>query len=127
MVSRRRRLLCRGMERPMRSNPGLFNGLLRLRQNALPTFSCCYKVGEEGTCSALTATSGALCRKLTFLLRIEVWFVERSEAPNRNGQKPYPAKMRRLRLLVVLSSILIQAKQIGTPGKAKDEPCRVHH
>ena len=37
-------------------------------------------------------------------------------------QKPYPAKMRRLRLLVVLSSPKNQAKQVGTPGKAKDEP-----
>lgn len=30
--------------------------------------------------------------------------------------------MRHLRLLVVLSIILKQAKKIGTPGKAKDEP-----
>jgi hypothetical protein len=30
--------------------------------------------------------------------------------------------MRRLRLLVVLKSILKQTKQIGAPGKAKDEP-----
>ena len=66
---------------------------------------------------------GAFCRKLTFLLRIEVWFVERSEAPNRNGQKSYPAKMRHLRLLVVLSTRLYRLSRIGPPGKAKDEPC----
>jgi hypothetical protein len=34
-----------------------------------------------------------------------VWFVEWNEAPNRNGQKPYPAKMRRLRFLCFEESL----------------------